>query len=803
MNLQNDATGTSLFPVKVLNGKISCMYCRRFFPVRSHRPHQRLCKKNPLRIDLNQSKHSRTQPSSEPCDKSNVSSHPHGSYIIIFVFTFHFSFEFLIQNQDSYELMSTDQLECNLFESNVSMFDENFHVTKYLTVCQIPISLFTSFFQDLSMLMLADSLDECNPDDDIGDVDLSTKQHLWNAWETLRTLVPIDVSKLHECPYKTKQDKLMAILSIEAKLHGRNLDRVFNLISMLDDTTCDIRVAKSTRQLHAIEQTSLHQGLQFGTETIMLDFQSSFPDSIKRRLSSVSACLRKDMSIVIAELISRPCTFPHLKWQYEEQRDSNGERVYSGFFSGDCWKDFESSVTIGTSVKKLAGLLLFSDSTNLLRFGNKSIHPIYVCPAGLNYEHMGVQTMTLLGFVPEVPGEIRSFLNTQQKKEFARWSRFMLARVYKVIVDKVHSHTYQGIPLYMKQGIEVIHPFVVTLISDHLEGNQVAQLDNLDCRYCVLDKSVYSQTDFPGSTRACTATETTCEIVLCPTHCGNVNPFDILCTAHCIFHDVDEGIWKWIVKEMLIPSFQHHSDQLLLSTLITHLSNVPGFVKVLTVTTTSTASLTAHCMRQLLVQLLANLAAWVLLDGRRDSLFLVVLSLCKWYSLVLARAVKESDLATITSLAIQLRMHLRNGFREVASRGSEERDYDTEAVKHHIILHFEMLIRRYGALLYQSCEHWDSAHKFMIKDHVRTVATSDCTNTIIKRVFFERRWHFYVTNIAICFKIVCYVVFFCRKYVAHIRKTCFTIPYAQRQQKRDREALPVAHWIDLKPRCCL
>ncbi len=532
---------------------------------------------------------------------------------------------------------------------------------------------------------------------------------------------------------------MIAILSVEAKLHGAALDRVFRLISMLDIES-DVRSVSCARQLQQLEMEKLHPGLHFSTESLPIAFTSSLPDTVNSKLASVPITLRKDISIVIGELMTRECIFPFLKWNFEEDRETDGTRKYSGFYSADCWREFEESLCMGMRGRKLAGLLLFSDSTNLLKFKNKSVHPIYMCPAGLEYSNMGTQSMTLLGFIPELPLELRSLLTQQQRKEFARWTRQVLATVYKKIITTIHELTTCGIPLATKTGIEVIYPFVVTVISDHLEGNQIAQLDNLDCRYCTLDKTQYSHTDFPGSTRTCNklpdADMHSCATTLCAHSCVELYPFQVFSSAHCIFHDVEEGIWKWILKELVIPAFQNANDQRLLAQIISRQHCVPGFVKVQTVTATSTSSMTAHCMRQLLIQIVANLGAWIMVDERRDSLFLLVLTLCKWYRIVRSRSVKDSELESISTLAVELRMHLRNAYKDFSSTSStnDENEYCSEAVKHHTILHYDMLIRRYGAPLYFSCEQFDSAHKKMIKDHLRVITSNDCASTIICRV---------------------------------------------------------------------
>ena len=102
--------------------------------------------------------------------------------------------------------------------------------------------------------------------------------------------------------------------------------------------------------------------------------------------------------------------------------------------------------------------------------------------------------------------------------------------------------------------------------------------------------------------------------------------------------------------------------------------------------------------------------------------------LCTWYSLVRSRTTKEEDLDLMLTYGKELRKSIQ------AAMQSHNKVYDTKAVKHHVILHYPALVRMYGSMIYQSCEMWDSAHKYMIKAHLSSHGKNSLQKAVEERV---------------------------------------------------------------------
>ena len=131
-----------------------------------------------------------------------------------------------------------------------------------------------------------------------------------------------------------------------------------------------------------------------------------------------------------------------------------------------------------------------------------------------------------------------------------------------------------------------------------------------------------------------------------------------------------------------------------------------------------------------MVQWGVTLGGWTFHDQSRDNAFVAVASLCRWYAIVRSRSTSETDLVNMQKYGVALRQSLRDS---VSANGLQ---YVSKAVKHHILLHYPDLVRRFGAMLYQSCEMWDSAHKYMIKSHLVTHGARGFQRLVEQRVAF-------------------------------------------------------------------
>ena len=542
-----------------------------------------------------------------------------------------------------------------------------------------------------------------------------------------RNETPLDVRDLRLNPYTNNLDSMMAILSIKNRCYGKRLDEVYKLF-----TGMGIRLVgccTSARELGIKEDNCLHPGLKFAVQHIDMPSCPMTP-AMKLVLYPLQIIMRNDMKVVLIELLTRTCVAKKLHYTFEPKYDKSGTRIYQGFHTAAVWETMQKRIGIGEDI---AGFLIFTDSTRILNFGSRHLHPIYMCPAGLHYSHLNLECMTLLGFLPSLPAHMRDVLTEVQKTQLANWTKIMISSIYAHIIKSVHRFTDCGISFIENYGTRTVHPFVITAISDHPEGNNIANLDMLSCRYCVTDKDDYCTTDVVGEARCMTASNSN------PLSAPNIFPFDPFLTAHCIFHDVDEGIWRWMLVEIVIPMFSSTSDQMLLCLEIDHRTVIPGLQHISSLTAASVQHLTARQMRQLMAQTVVSLASWTFRDSLRDSVFMAVLTLCQWYMIVRSQETSENEIAIIEKLSLDLRIAIRTAFRDSG------KEYETKAIKHHVILHYPLLIRRYGAMLYQSCEMWDSAHKYMIKSHLQTHDKANFQKSVQHRVC-----HHHVMRVHFC-----------------------------------------------------
>jgi hypothetical protein len=546
-----------------------------------------------------------------------------------------------------------------------------------------------------------------------------------NSIIPLADTVQYYAADLHIMPYTTEEQKLVATLSILNRCYGRELDRVIRLFEQLGG-----KPIVSSLTLGKLESEALHQGMQFVPHIIDVPKSTGLPQAIEE-LYPVQAIMRRDLGAAVAEMITRPYVWPMLHMRFQEIIDENGVRVFEGFYSGNAWKRIQQY--LGED-RDLVGLLIFSDSTQILRFNTRSLHPIYMCPAGLKFEDMSLAAMSLIGFMPAVPSSVRDMLTETQKRQLASWTRLLLASVYANVIKQIHKYTEKGLVIcHESLRVNRVHPFVITAISDHVEGNSIALLELLACRYCTLDPDLFAATDSFEFTQRTSASGVRDQDH--PLLAKEVKPFRPFFTSHCIFHDIEEGIWKWFLDHILLTLFQHPADQDIYMGSVLLRSRFPGLQHLDTLTSSSTKNLTARQHRQQLVQLTVTIAALTFRDDMKNSVFVFLLTLCEWYALVRSRAVSEQDLQQIKELTLRLRRSMRTA---ATTHGIA---YDTRAIKHHVILHYVDLIQEFGAMLYQSCEMWDGAHKFMIKCHLASHGGSNFQQVVERRVRHTQAKH--------------------------------------------------------------
>lgn len=545
----------------------------------------------------------------------------------------------------------------------------------------------------------------------------------------------IDATLLHKSPYATPFDALMAFLSVKTRKYGSQLDDIYAFFRATD-YPFPIGSARSESQLSSMEDRAVCDELRF----VVLCFEQpeAFGEDMRRKIGPVKFILRRSVVHSVVEMFTRSLVWPHVHWHSEPQYGNEG-RVYSTFYSGQAYQSQQHAIGIG---KRLGGVVLFSDSTQVLHLSQRNLHPIYMAPAGLELQHMGPACMCLVGFILDIPTKVKDTLSSSEQRKLPEWKRSALACVYKHIIGQIHQHMNSGIRFrHVDNTLQEIYPFVLTAVTDHLEGNDLAMLDPLACRYCLTHKTEFANTNSEGRRRRCgdiwklreahtadTIVEHDIDSFWSLIWTPDVFPFDPFMTCHCIFHDVEEGIWDWILTGLILPNISNYKDQELVASFTANLTSVPGLQQWSTLTESTTKFLSAKQMRHLLVEVLVILAGWSFLNDARDSLFSLLLLLCRWYELVRVRQSTEQQLSQMDDLCKKFRDALRVTSVLWTSK------YTTNAAKHHIILHYPALIRCYGSMMYQSCEKWDSAHKQFIKAPLSTHSSSHFTKTVEKRV---------------------------------------------------------------------
>jgi hypothetical protein len=250
----------------------------------------------------------------------------------------------------------------------------------------------------------------------------------------------IDSRSFRVSPYKTSTVLEIAKYSIKHKCYGQRLDDLC-LLSNCNSSTCTSRhAATNSRVLAKMELDGLHTGLHFRKQVIEVPVFPSASNRLRAVLPEIELTVRKDLSAVIVEMITRPGVWENLHWQHEKLFES-GQRMFTGFYSTAAWEEAQKQFGLAANI---AGLLIFSDSTEILRFSRRTLHPIYICPAGLDFDHMGLGCMSLVGFIPSLPQEMKAAITDSDKKDLARWHRCMLANIYTFIIKTVNRISLNG-----------------------------------------------------------------------------------------------------------------------------------------------------------------------------------------------------------------------------------------------------------------------------------------------------------------------------------------------------------------------
>ena len=221
-------------------------------------------------------------------------------------------------------------------------------------------------------------------------------------------------SDLRKNPYSSHIDELMAALSIRNRCYGARLQGVYDFLNDLK-FTFPYGSSNSAWSLENKENNTIHPGLRFTSHTITVSQTQLLDPELQCNVLPLIIVARADMGIVLAEMLTRPDLFDKMHWTHEKQYNSMNERVFGSFFTASAWASAQAKIGVS---KNVAGILLFSDSTQILHLGNESLHPIYICPAGLEFKDMTFSSMMLVGFIPALASHIKDTLSDSATKQY-------------------------------------------------------------------------------------------------------------------------------------------------------------------------------------------------------------------------------------------------------------------------------------------------------------------------------------------------------------------------------------------------
>jgi hypothetical protein len=176
----------------------------------------------------------------------------------------------------------------------------------------------------------------------------------------------------HKSPYTTKIDQGMAILSVMLAAYDSRLNTIYSTLLWIMDKQYHVHSLNYAQKLCEMEMEALHQGLHFERHQIHVPGKSLLPEQLQNALYPVFAVMRKDMGAVIVDLVTRSSTLGKLA---APSYEANMSGIYGEISTGKAWEKAQRAIGLG---KNIVGLLLFSDSTQILKFDQRSLHPIYI-----------------------------------------------------------------------------------------------------------------------------------------------------------------------------------------------------------------------------------------------------------------------------------------------------------------------------------------------------------------------------------------------------------------------------------------
>ncbi|CAB4403554.1 unnamed protein product [Rhizophagus irregularis] len=127
---------------------------------------------------------------------------------------------------------------------------------------------------------------------------------------------------------------------------------------------------------------------------------------------------------------------------HHDDNDGHHERVYGEQWSGMWWERTQNS--LGTSVKKILSIILYSDATTLDHLGKSSEHPIYLSLGNIpNWRRNKCDAKALLGFLPKLK-QIHN--RKDNKRSFASAKRMLYQHCFDIMIKPIYEKLESDLP---------------------------------------------------------------------------------------------------------------------------------------------------------------------------------------------------------------------------------------------------------------------------------------------------------------------------------------------------------------------
>ncbi|CAB5365248.1 unnamed protein product [Rhizophagus irregularis] len=170
----------------------------------------------------------------------------------------------------------------------------------------------------------------------------------------------------------------------------------------------------------------------------------------------------------VKELLSNADILKYCQWDFLPEYivnndDGHHERVYYGEqWSGMWWERIQN--LLGTSVKKVLSIILYSDAITLDHLGKSSEYPVYLSLGNIpNWRRNKCDAKALLGFLPKLK-QIHN--RKDNKKSFASAKRILYQHCFDIMTKPIYEKLESGLDIVTDNQIIWAFPFLSEFIGD-------------------------------------------------------------------------------------------------------------------------------------------------------------------------------------------------------------------------------------------------------------------------------------------------------------------------------------------------